>query len=71
MVTPLLAVMITVSPVDALTSDIEGVESDVTLSVEDEPRSDAARRSGATGAEGAVVSMTTDVGVPALAVLPA
>ena len=70
MVAPLVAVNCTVSPEVADDNDIAGVVSEVTLSVDDEPESDAATRSGASGAAGAEVSIV--IGRPALAaeVLP-
>ena len=47
-----VAVTVTVLPSVALPTEIVGVLSDVILSVEDEPESDAVARSGVVGAEG-------------------
>jgi hypothetical protein len=47
-----VAVTVTVLPSVALPTEIVGVLSDVILSVEDEPESDAVARSGVAGAEG-------------------
>lgn len=71
MVAPLVAVINTVSPVLPPTAAIAGVLSDVMLSVDEEPRSDAVTRSGATGVVGAVVSITVDSGVLAAETFPA
>ena len=56
---PFTADTVTVSPFEPPVADIVGVVSEVTLSVLDEPESEAAARSGAAGADGAVVSMVT------------
>jgi hypothetical protein len=53
-----IAVMVTMSPVCTPETPISGVASDVVLSVDDDPVSDAASRSGSEGLLGAVVSMT-------------
>jgi hypothetical protein len=72
LVVPLLvAVMVIVSPVDPPLPATAGVVSDVKLSVDEDPRSDAATRSGVPGAEGAVVSTVSDRAVPAVDWLPA
>ena len=57
-VAPLVAVIVTVSPVCAPETPMSGVVSDVVLSVDDDPVSDAASRSGSEGLLGVVVSMT-------------
>ena len=58
MVEPCTAVIVTVSPVCTPETPTAGVVIDVVLSVDDEPLSDAASRSGSDGRLGAVVSMT-------------
>ena len=55
MVAPLVAVMVAVLPLLPPLTENVGVVSFVTLSVSDEPVSDAAARSGAVGADGGVV----------------
>ena len=70
-VAPLVAVNSTVSPAAAPGSDMAGVVSEVTLSVSEDPVSDAAARSGADGADGADVSMLRGVEGPADEMLPA
>ena len=70
MVAPLVAVMVAVSPVEPPVVENVGVVSLVTLSVSDEPVSDAAVRSGAVGADGAA-AMVRAVDDPADEVLPA
>ena len=52
MVAPLVAVMVAVLPLLPPLTENVGVVSFVTLSVSDEPVSDAAARSGAVGADG-------------------
>lgn len=61
-VPPFCAVTETVSPVPAPLTPIAGVVSAVTLSEDDGPVSEAASRSGAMGADGTVVSITTVTG---------
>ena len=56
MLEPLLAEIVMVSPVDPPVAETVGVVSDVRLSVDEVPRSDAAARSGIPGADGAAVS---------------
>jgi hypothetical protein len=56
---PFCADTVTVSAVDAPTTLMVGVVSAVTLSVDDAPVSEAGSRSGAEGADGTVVSITT------------
>ena len=58
MVEPCTAVIVTVSPTCTPETPTAGVVTDVVLSVEDEPLSDAASRSGSDGRLGAAVSMT-------------
>ena len=71
MVAPLVAVMVAVSPVEPPVVENVGVVSLVTLSVSDEPVSDAAARSGAVlGADGGV-EMVRGSEEEALEVLPA
>ena len=70
MVAPLVAVMVAVSPVEPPVVENVGVVSLVTLSVSDEPVSDAAARSGAVGADGAA-AMVRGSEEEALEVLPA
>ena len=53
-----IAVMVTKAPVCTPEIPISGVVSDVVLSVDDDPVSDAASRSGIEGLPVAVVSMT-------------
>jgi hypothetical protein len=57
-VEPFTAVIVTMSPVCTPETPMSGVVSDVVLSVDDDPVSDAASRSGSKGLLGAVVSMT-------------
>ena len=57
-VEPFTAVIVTMSPVCTPETPTSGVVSDVVLSVDDDPVSDAASRSGSEGLLGAVVSMT-------------
>jgi len=71
LVPPLLAVMVTTSPVLPPLADMVGVVSVVLLSVLELPVSDAASRSGSKGALGAVVSRVIVMDVPALDWLPA
>ena len=61
---PLTAEIVAVSPLLPPVTDIMGVVSFVTLSVEDDPVSDDASRSGAEGADGAVVSTVIDNAEP-------
>jgi hypothetical protein len=70
-VEPFVAVTVAVSPVEPPGTENAGVVSFVRLSVDDEPESDAASRSGAAGADGAEVSTDNDSGEPAADVLPA
>ena len=65
MVEPCTAVIVTVSPACTPETPTVGVVTDVVLSVDDEPLSDAASRSGSDGRLGAVVSMTTVKGADA------
>lgn len=58
MVEPCTAVIVTMSPACTPEAPMAGVVTDVVLSVEDEPLSDAASRSGSDGRLGAAVSMT-------------
>ena len=60
-----------VSPAEPPLPETDGVVSEVRLSVEDDPRSDAASRSGAAGAEGAEVSTDIDMDEPVAEMLPA
>ncbi len=60
MVAPLVAVIVTVSPVEPPEAEIVGVVSVVLLSVLELPRSELVARSGIDGAEGAVVSIEID-----------
>ena len=57
-VAPFTAVIVTMSPACTPETPTAGVSSDVVLSVDDDPVSDAASRSGIEGLLGAVVSMT-------------
>ena len=57
-VEPFTAVIVTMSPVCTTETPTSGVVSDVVLSVDDDPVSDAASRSGSEGLLGVVVSMT-------------
>ena len=57
-VEPFTAVIVTMSPVCTPETPTSGVVSDVVLSVDDDPVSDAASRSGSEALLGAVVSMT-------------
>ena len=65
-VEPFVAVTVAVSPDEPPGTENDGVVSDVMLSVDDEPESDEATRSGADGADGADASTTSER--PALAV---
>ena len=56
----MVAVIVTVSPVEPPEADIVGVVSLVLLSVFEEPVSEPAARSGVDGAEGAVRSRVSD-----------
>ena len=62
---PFVAETVMVSPAEPPEADTAGVESFVTLSVLDEPESDAASRSAAPGADGAAVSTVNDSAPPA------
>ena len=64
-VEPFTAVIVIMSPVCTPETPMSGVVSDVVLSVDDDPVSDAASRSGSEGLLGAVVSMTMLGGVDA------
>ena len=64
-VAPFVAVIVTVSPSVAPFVPTVGVVSDVVLSVDDDPVSDAASRSGVFGA-GMAVTVTLKVDVVAL-----
>jgi hypothetical protein len=66
----LVAVMVTVSPALPPVMPIVGALSLVTLSVDDEPVSDAVARSTADGADGAVVSTVIDSALDAADVPP-
>ena len=57
-VEPFTALIVTMSPVCTPETPMSGVVSDVVLSVDDDPVSDAASRSGSEGLLGVVVSMT-------------
>ena len=57
-VEPFTALIMTMSPVCTPETPMSGVVSDVVLSVDDDPVSDAASRSGSEALLGAVVSMT-------------
>ena len=57
-VEPFTALIVTMSPVCTPETPMSGVVSDVVLSVDDDPVSDAASRSGSEGLLGAVVSIT-------------
>ena len=57
-VEPFTAVIVTMSPVCTTETPTSGVVSDVVLSVDDDPVSDAASRSGSEALLGAVVSTT-------------
>ena len=65
MVEPCTAVIVTVSPACTAETPTAGVVTDVVLSVDDEPLSDAASRSGSDGRLGATVSMTMVKGADA------
>ena len=54
--TPLVALIVATSPTEPPDTENAGVVSEVRLSVEDEPKSDDANKSGTEGAEGADVS---------------
>ena len=71
LVPPLLAVIVTRSPVLPPLADIVGVVSVVLLSVLESPVSDPASRSGRPGALGGVVSTVRASDDPAEDVLPA
>jgi hypothetical protein len=60
-----------VSPAEPPLPATDGVVSEVRSSVDDDPRSDAASRSGAAGAEGAEVSTAIDMDEPADETFPA
>jgi hypothetical protein len=62
---PCTAVIVTVSPACTPETPTAGVVTDVVLSVEDEPLSDAVSRSGSDGRLGAAVSMTMVKGADA------
>ena len=70
-VAPFVAVMVTVSPDVPPAAEIVGVVSVVMSSLDDVPVSDAAERSGADGADGAVVSMEIAIGPEAGETFPA
>ena len=57
-VEPFTAAIVTMSPVCTPETPISGVMSDVVVSVDDDPVSDAASRSGSGGWLGTAVSMT-------------
>ena len=65
MVEPCTAVIVTVSPACTPETPTAGVVTDVVLSTDDEPLSDAASRSGSDGRLGAAVSMTMVKGADA------
>ena len=65
MVEPCTAVIVTMSPTCTPETPIAGVVTDVVLSTDDEPLSDAASRSGSDGRLGATVSMTMVKGADA------
>ena len=65
MVEPCTAVIVTVSPACTPETPTAGVVTDVVLSTDDEPLSDAASRSGSDGRLGAAVSMTVVKGADA------
>ncbi len=65
MVEPCTAVIVTVSPACTPETPTAGVVTDVVLSTDDEPLSDAASRSGSDGRLGATVSMTMVKGADA------
>ena len=67
----MVAVIVTMSPVDPPVADIVGVASEVRLSVAEVPRSDVAARSGVDGADDAVVSMVRESAAPEAETLPA
>ena len=67
----LVAVMVTVPPASAAVTEMSGVLSSVLLSVEEDPVSEPATRSGVEGALGAVVSMVMVKALDAPEVLPA
>ena len=64
-VEPFTALIVTMSPVCAPETPMSGVVSDVVLSVDDDPVSEAASRSGSGGLLGTAVSMTMLRGVDA------
>jgi hypothetical protein len=64
-VEPCTAVIVTMSPACTPETPTAGVVTDVVLSVDDEPLSDAASRSGSAGRLGATVSMTMVKGADA------
>jgi len=64
-VEPCTAVIVTVSPACTPETPTAGVVTDVVLSTDDEPLSDAASRSGSDGRLGATVSMTMVKGADA------
>ena len=57
-VEPFTALIVTMSPVCTPETPMSGVVSDVVLSVDDEPVSEVASRSGSEALLGAVVSIT-------------
>ena len=70
MLDPFVALMVMTSPVDCPVNVSVGVESLVALSVEDEPESDAAMRSGVKDC-GPVASIVTGRALEAREVFPA
>jgi len=64
-VEPCTAVIVTMSPICTPETPTAGVVTDVVLSVDDEPLSDAASRSGSDGRLGEAVSMTMVKGAEA------
>lgn len=64
-VPPCTAAIVTISPTCTPETPTAGVVTDVVLSVDDEPLSDAASRSGSDGRLGAAVSMTKVKGADA------
>ena len=70
-VAPFVAVIVIVSPAEPPLPLTVGVVSAVRLSVDEEPVSDAVARSGAAGADGAVVSTARDNAAPAEETFPA
>jgi len=70
-VEPLVAVSVATSPPEPPPTETVGVVSEVMLSVDDDPESDAAATSGPDDATGPVPSMVMLSPVPAADVLPA